>query len=331
MDTLLRCTLCRNVVDAEDLFCATCGREVEPTRPEAPTGEAGSPPKPRAPELEQGLLGFDCRGCGASMTYDASAKALRCAFCGSTDLGRQPGTTGRIRPTRRVAFALEAPQAHKAFAAWIRKGIWRPSRLKLEARVVEMQPVYVPCWVFAAETDTNWAADSSETPAFARASWCPVGGRSAGEVRDVLVLASGTLTPREIAGLLPFDLDRAVPYQREDVGSTAVEDVGVSRRGARPAARATIEDLERERCASFVPGRSRNVHVNVLVTGMTSEPVLLPVFIAAYRWRERSFRFLVNGETGAVIGSAPVSKTKVALAIFLAAAVIAAVVLLAMR
>lgn len=321
MDAVLRCTLCRNVVDPEDLFCATCGREVEP-----PPGEAGG-----APRLEQGLLGFDCRGCGASMTYDAKAQALRCAFCGSTDLTQQPGTTGRIRPTRRVPFALDAAHAQRAFAAWIRRGIWRPSRLKLEARVVKIEPVYVPCWVFTAQTDTGWAADSSQTPPFARADWCPVGGRSQGEVRDVLVLASGVLTPREVAGLLPFDLERAVPYQREDVGETAVEDVGVSRRGARPAARAAIDELERTRCAAFVPGRSRNVHVNVLVTDMTSEPVLLPVFIAAYRWRERAFRFLVNGATGSVIGQAPVSKTKVGLAVLLALAVIAAVVLLATR
>jgi hypothetical protein len=50
----------------------------------------------------------------------------------------------------------------------------------------------------------------------------------------------------------------------------------------------------------------------VLVEDLTSEPVLLPVWINAYRWKERVFRFLVNGQTGAVIGQAPRSWVKVA-------------------
>jgi hypothetical protein len=313
-----RCTLCRNVVDPEDLFCATCGREVA-------SGDRA------APVLEQGLLGFDCRGCGASMTYDARAQALRCAFCGSTDLARQPGTTGREAPTRRVPFVLAVDAAHAAFTAWIGRGFWRPRALAKEAHVTALQAVYVPCWVFAARTDTHWVADSNQTPAFARADWCPVGGHSEGEVEGVLVLASGVLTSREVDGLVPFDLGSAVPYRREDVGVSAVEDVGLSRRGARPLARSAIDDLERARCAAFVPGRSRNVHVNVLVTDMTGEPVLLPVYVAAYRWRERSFRFLVNGQTGHVIGRAPLSRTKVGLAVVLALAVLALVLFLSSR
>ena len=321
MDGTPRCTLCRNMVDPEDLFCASCGREVEPEV------SAGGAPQP----LEQGLLGFDCRGCGASMTYDASARAMRCAFCGSNDLAPQEGTTGRVRPTRRVPYTWTEAQAHEAFAAWIRRGFWRPGRLKLEAQVVVTQAVYVPCWVFAAQTDTSWCADSSQTPPSARADWCPVAGRSPGQVEDVLVLASGVLTAAEVEGLLPFGLETAVPYRREDVGQVAVEDVGVSRRGARPAAHASIDALERERCAQFVPGRSRNVHVNALVTDMSSEPVLLPVWINAYRWRERSYRFLVNGATGRVVGEAPWSKVKVGAAVLLALALVAALVLLALR
>jgi len=321
MEGTPRCTLCRNIVDPEDLFCASCGREVE-----AQVGSVAA-----ASALEQGLLGFDCRGCGASMTYDASARAMRCAFCGSHDLVRQEGTTGRVRPTRRVPFTWTEAQAHEAFGAWIRRGFWRPRRLKLEAQVVAIQAVYVPCWVFAAQTDTSWTADSSQTPAFARADWCPVSGRSQGQIKDVLVLASGVLTEAEVTGLLPFRLEDALPYRREEVGQVAVEDVGVSRRGARPAAHASINALERERCAAFVPGRSRNVHVNALVTDLTSEPVLLPVWINAYRWRERTYRFLVNGATGRVVGEAPYSKVKVSAALLLALALIAAIVLLAQR
>jgi LSD1 subclass zinc finger protein len=307
-----RCSLCRNMVDAEDLFCATCGREVE--RPE---GTAVAP----AP-LEQGLLGLDCRGCGASMTYDAGAQALRCAFCGSTDLARQPGTTGRERPTRRVPFAVTPEAARAAFHAWLRKGFWRPQRLQQEARLTSMVPAYVPCWAFTARTSTHWAADSSMTPPGARADWCPVGGTSEGRVEGLLVVASGSLRQQEVDALVPWHLSGAVPYEREQLEGVVVEDIGVSRRAARPHALSAIVEAERARCAAEVPGRARNVKVNVLATDMSSESVLVPVYIAAYRWHDRSFRFVLNGETAEAIGQAPVSVAKVALAVLLVAIVL---------
>jgi hypothetical protein len=110
-----------------------------------------------------------------------------------------------------------------------------------------------------------------------------------------------------------------------------VEDFGVSRRGARPGARRAIEALEAARCEAFVPGRARNVHVNVLVRDLTSEPVLLPVWINAYRWKERLFRFLVNGQTGQVTGQAPRSVLKAVLLLLAFVLVVVGILALSRR
>jgi hypothetical protein len=48
---------------------------------------------------------------------------------------------------------------------------------------------------------------------------------------------------------------------------------------------------------------------------MSSEPVLLPVWIMAYRYRDEVFRFLVNGQTGKCSGQAPVSQMKIAVVV----------------
>ena len=51
--------------------------------------------------------------------------------------------------------------------------------------------------------------------------------------------------------------------------------------------------------------------------------MLLPVWIAAYRYHGKAFQFLVNGQTGEVVGKAPWSIVKITLASLLAAALIA--------
>ncbi len=316
MSALHRCTACGNVVDDEELCCAACGREVE-----RPGGRAG-------PALEQGLAGFDCRGCGASLTYDAGARALRCAFCGGTTLERQPGSTGRVRPSHLLPFRLGRDDAVTAFRRWLARGFWRPRRLAGEARLETLQAVYLPCWRFEGHALTCWTADSSEVPFGARAAWRPVAGRDDRGFADVLVLASGSLDAREGERLAPFLLEEARPYADGLAGDVPVEDVGLSRRGARPELLARVSALEAAAVPGRVPGRARHVHVNVRLRDTGGSLVLLPVWINAYTWRGRRWRFCVNGQTGRVVGRAPVSRTKVALALLLALAAAAGLVLL---
>jgi hypothetical protein len=77
----------------------------------------------------------------------------------------------------------------------------------------------------------------------------------------------------------------------------------------------------------MIPGRTRNVHVNPLVTDLHSEAALLPVWIGAYRFKDATYRFLLNGQTGKATGAAPFSLAKLALVI--AGAVAAAIAVVA--
>ncbi len=87
------------------------------------------------------------------------------------------------------------------------------------------------------------------------------------------------------------------------------------RKYARPLAQQGLENLERAACQPSVPGSCRNLKVNVRLEGCRVPPVLLPVWIMAYRYKEQVYRFLVNGQTGRATGQAPVSWKKVAAAI----------------
>ncbi len=55
--------------------------------------------------------------------------------------------------------------------------------------------------------------------------------------------------------------------------------------------------------------------------------VLLPVWIAAYQYRDRTFQFLVNGQTGEVEGYAPFSVWKILAAVVVGLIFLAVLVL----
>jgi hypothetical protein len=57
---------------------------------------------------------------------------------------------------------------------------------------------------------------------------------------------------------------------------------------------------------------------------VTFKHVLLPVWLASYRWRNKAYQVVVNGRTGAVSGERPYSGWKIAVAVVLALVVAAA-------
>lgn len=309
-----RCSVCQSLLDEEDLFCANCG------------AEGPHPDGAKRPEVRTSTHNFVCGGCGASMSYDASAGALRCPFCGSGQLSAQPDHR-EIAPDWVVPFAVPQEQAIQILRRWLGQGFWRPGDLSEQALVVSLTPVYVPYWVFEARTHSYWTADTSRTPYGAKSSWYPIAGERRGECRGLLVGASGALTGRETAAIAPFDLDQAQAREEVDLENAISEQFGVERKLARPQAVQGIEILEAQACTQLVPDKCRNLKVNVLVEGLTSQPVLLPAWIMAYRYREQLFRFVANGQTGKCTGTAPTSGRKIAAAVAIAIGVILLVLL----
>ena len=62
---------------------------------------------------------------------------------------------------------------------------------------------------------------------------------------------------------------------------------------------------------------------------MTFKHILLPVWLAAYKYRGKTYRFVVNGQSGRVQGERPYSAWKIAAAVIAALAVAAGIALLA--
>jgi len=57
------------------------------------------------------------------------------------------------------------------------------------------------------------------------------------------------------------------------------------------------------------------------VRDVTFKHILLPVWLAAYKYRGKTYRFVVNGRTGAVKGERPWSWVKITIAVLLGAIV----------
>ena len=68
--------------------------------------------------------------------------------------------------------------------------------------------------------------------------------------------------------------------------------------------------------------------LNLGVLDFGTDSLLLPVWMAAYKYSGKSYRFVVNGQTGEVQGERPYSWWKIGLTVLLVAALVAGAVYL---
>ncbi len=318
---------------AQAMVCPYCSTEVEApesniTIKEYRLAEAADK-APRGWGTETKTIA--CDGCGAHYDLDPSAKASDCPFCGSSQV-HADDEKDVIRPETVLPFAVEKNEAVRQFRGWI-SGLWfRPTALKTAAQLENIQGVYIPAWTFDAQSFSKWEAESGEyyyedeeyqaeedvkkvtrTRQVRKTKWKPAKGDRRGAYDDWLVQASKGLDQAALKGLLPFDLAQLKGYDAAYLSGMNAERYAVGLDEAWQIAQKELDDEERNQCRALVPGDTqRNLEVETKYSDVRFKHLLLPVWIAAYRYEGKAYRYLVNGQSGKAYGDAPYSKWKIA-------------------
>ncbi len=284
-------------------------------------------------EIEETRI-LTCPNCAAQVEFDPDTHAAECPFC-ATPVVTGTGTHRHIKPRGVLPFALDEDTAHAAMTAWLGRLWFAPGGLQAYARKGRrMQGIYVPYWTFDADTRSRYRGERGTIhyttrtvtrngkrvrQRVAEMRWSAATGRVARVFDDVLVLASRSLPKTYTDALQPWDLSALAPYQPQFLAGFRAEAYTVELpEGYAEARRIMARAIERDVRFDIGGDQQRIRDIDTDVRDVTFKHVLLPVWLAAYRYRGRSYRFVVNGQTGRVRGERPWSAIKVAFAALLA-------------
>ena len=351
-----RCENCRGELafDAttRKLKCAHCGASMD-----VPSDGGGQVVER---DLFAGLatapkgLGTDvrthrCQECGANVSFPEGVTATKCTFCGSSKVLDQGQNANTLRPESLVPFGIDKSHANAAFSAWLGKLWLRPSNLKKLAAVQEVNGVYVPFWTYDARVHSQWSADRgryyyteeeysatengqqvTRTRQVQQTAWEGASGSREDFYDDVLVCASKGL-PQDLADhFKTFNTKQLQPYAPGFLAGWRAEEYAIDLKAGWQHAEQRIAGDQKNRCSRDVGGDTqRNLQVQNTYSNLTYKHVLLPVWLAAYRYQNKVYRFLVNGQTGEVVGKAPWSILKVTLLVLFCAALLATLIFFA--
>lgn len=290
-------------------------------------------------------LTVKCTACGAESSLNPSVTADRCVFCGSP-IVTQGHPHRQIRPKSLLPFHIKLQQADAAFKQWLDSLWFAPNDLKKFAYAGSLKGVYIPYWTYDADTDSHYTGqrgdDYWETQSYTamvngkptrqtrqvrKTRWRSVSGRVHNTFDDILILASNSLPRKYTESLEPWDLANLVPYTDEYLAGFVAESYQVPLDEGFGHAKTIMDEHIAASIRQDIGGDHQRIHsTDTRYDDITFKHVLLPLWISAYRYRDRSFRFLVNARTGEVCGERPYSAAKIALAV-LAALIVAMVIL----
>ena len=259
-----------------------------------------------------------CDKCGSVQKLEEHHFSSHCAFCGAGIVSK--GYAHRqIRPRSLIPFRLDQHQAQEAYWRWIRRRWLAPNDLKRYARRdAALTGVYLPFCTYDSRTTSDYVGQRG-TKHHKSTTWERVQGRIEMTHDDVVVAASPTLQGSLEGAVREWDTKALVPYQPHFVSGFRAEAYQVGLADGFKVAQRMIDARIRDAIHRQIGGDAQKIDsVQTRHANVTFKHVLLPVWISAYRYRDRVYRFVINAQTGATSGQYPWSWVKVTLLVIAA-------------
>jgi len=318
--------------------CPYCGHEHAVARSEAEIEELDFQKVLAETSLEKETCSqkiVKCGDCGAESTLDPNVTSDECPFCGSPVVVHE-GSEKKIRPQSLLPFKVEQKEAGDLFRKWL-VGLWfAPNKLKhLARRDKPLDGMYIPYWTYDSNTTSYYTGErgvdyyttetytdsqgNTRTRQVRRTRWYSVSGCVWNSFDDVLVLASNSLPRKYADELEPWDLKNLTGYSEDYLPGFRTESYQVDLEEGFGRAKEIMDGSIRGSIRRDIGGDHQRIHsVSTQYDDITFKHILLPIWISAYRYNQKPYRFLVNGRTGEVQGERPWSWVKITLTVLAA-------------
>jgi DNA-directed RNA polymerase subunit RPC12/RpoP len=241
---------------------------------------------------------LNCQGCGAAFLLPTRMLSSKCPYCGSAYVTERVETQELIPPEGIVPFGINQEKALQAVRQWLQAEGG-------DARALTAPPtgVYFPVWTFDIGGEIPWRYLEEVND-----RWVPRTGSKVIVEDDLVVPASRALPASLATALIEFRLGEGevVPYHPAYLADWPAETYEIPVANGSLVARRRVLDEARKQVTYGAFGNTKDVRVSSSRLVIESfKLVLLPLWIARYRDKDKQYTIVVNGQTGAVHGQKP--------------------------
>ena len=277
-----------------------------------------------------------CSSCGADVIFQGTLTSSQCPYCASP-LQRDNIHDSISRLPVDGVLPFLVPQTHAAenLRAWVKSLWWAPNEFLKQGANGKFNGVYMPYFTYDALTFTRYAGqrgdvyfvtvgEGNNQRTVQQIRWSYRDGAFKRFFDDVMMIAASKQHMDLVEALEPWPLDRLIPFTPEVLAGffsrTYDIDLEEGFRFARLRMEAELSAEVRQR----IGGDTQQVQSQQTnYSAVTYKHILLPVWLLAYRYRDKTYQVMMNAATGEVSGQRPYSWVKITFAVIVVSILVA--------
>lgn len=286
--------------------------------------------------LSETALEVACPSCRARVAFEPPDVAGKCPFCGTSIVSKGEKAHPVVEPGGVIPCKVTQKNAQTNVRKWLGNNWFLPTSLKELAQQEGMQGVYLPFWTYDTQTESDYTGSRGEyyytTESYAvtnsegetewetrevqHTRWYPVAGHVSRFFDDILVPATKQLDDKQLKKLSGWNLQQLLPYSPSYLAGFKAQRYQVPLEMGLVKAKEEIRSQLNTTVSNDIGGDTQTVgSINTQHLNVTFKHIMLPVWISAYRYKNKQYRVMVNAQTGQVSGDRPYSKVKIAIAV----------------
>ncbi len=259
---------------------------------------------------------YACRSCGGEIVGDETLAATSCPYCGNPVV-LMGQFKGDLKPDLIIPFKLDREAAKRGFQNHLKGKRLLPKVFKSEAHINEIKGLYVPFWLFDADSDANirykatrirhWS-DSRYN--YTETSYYALIRSGFVSFSNVPVDGSSKMEDDLMESIEPFDFSEAVDFQTAYLAGYVADRYDVSAEDSvnrvNDRVKRSTEDVFRSTAVGYTGVIPENSVIRL--SNGKAKYALYPVWILNTTWNGQNYRFAMNGQTGKFVGNLPLDK-----------------------
>ncbi len=270
-------------------------------------------------EMLTGTHVYQCKYCGADIETDATTSATHCPYCDNEVIISDKLSSG-IKPNYIIPFEYDKKDIIKLTEDFAKSRPLLPDDFFSKARMEKLRGVYVPFWLFDADVDGDVRLKAFKSSTYSDSDYhytetseYLIEADAAMDFRRVPVDGSTKADDDLMDSLEPYDYSKMVPFDTAYMTGYVSDRFDCDPDASLPRADSRIRATAYNRFVSELQSGYSSTSVVGATLNLSNTDVkyaLLPVYIINYLYESKYYRIAINGQTGKIVGTLPISKEK---------------------
>lgn len=263
----------------------------------------------------QELDSYKCSSCGAELIADTTTSATFCLYCKSPTIIKTR-FSGRFKPKSVIPFRLVKEEAKEIYKNWITKKLFAPKEFKQKEEIDKVTGIYAPFWLFDCKANGVISGEATRVTRWRRGDYLYtntkyylVTRKGAAKYNRIPVDASKKLDDQFMLMAEPFHFSDMKDFSMKYMSGFMAERYDVESDQAQTRMEVRAQQYMEERLRGTVTGYSSFMvrHKNVELSNIDASYAMLPIYLLINKYKGKDHVFIINGQTGKVVGDTPIS------------------------